>query len=248
MTRSTLFACLAMAAVTHGAHARAPVAHVEIYDRTQHEVLPEYRKSGERWIAGERGHEYAVRIRNRSDVRVLAVVSVDGINAVTGAAASPAQSGYVIEPGESVSVVGWRKDLDRTAAFVFVDPARSYAARTARPENIGVIGVALFRERAVQFAPEKQEEVTDATGRPQRSAESRASAPAASIGTGHGRREHSPAQWTRFERESHTPDSIVTLRYESRERLLAMGVIPRARAPRAYPDPFPAAYGFVPDP
>lgn len=247
MTRSTLLACLAMTAVTHAAQARAPVAHVEIYDRTQHEVLPEHRKFGERWVAGERGHEYAVRIRNRSDVRILAVVSVDGVNAVTGKTASPAQSGYVIEPGDSVSVAGWRKDLDRTAAFVFVDPAQSYAARTGRPDNLGVIGVALFRERTAQVAKAEQE-VADAATTAQHGAESRAAAPAASIGTGHGRREHSPALWTRFERESSTPDSLVTLRYESRERLLAMGVIPRARAPRAHPDPFPAAYGFVPDP
>lgn len=247
MTRSTLIACLAMAAVTHAVHARAAVAHVEIYDRTQHEVLPEYRRFGERWIAGERGHEYAVRIRNRSDVRVLAVVSVDGVNAVNGKSASPSQSGYVVEPGESVSVAGWRKDLERTAAFVFVDPAQSYAARTGRPDDVGVIGVALFRERAAPVELARQD-VADSAARSQRSAESRGAAPAASIGTGHGRREHSPAEWTRFERESNTPDSIVTLRYESRERLLAMGVMTGARVPRARPDPFPAAYGFVPDP
>jgi len=247
MNQGTLFASLALAMLAQAAHARAPVAQVEVYDRTQREVLREYRRFGERWIAGERGHEYAVRIHNRSEVRVLAVVSVDGVNAANGKTASPDQSGYVIEPGDSVSVAGWRKDLDRTAAFVFVDPERSYAARTDRPDNLGVIGVALFRERAAPVAIAAPESA-DSAAKTQRSAESRAAAPAASIGTGHGRREHSPAQWTRFERASSTPDSIVTLRYESRQQLLAMGVIPRARVPRAQPDPFPAAHGFVPDP
>ncbi|HNR23576.1 MAG TPA: hypothetical protein PKL49_11210 [Steroidobacteraceae bacterium] len=247
MAKSIPMACLAIAALLPAAYARAPAAQVEIYDRTQQEVLPQYRRFGARWIAGETGHEYAVRIRNRSDVRILAVVSVDGVNAVTGETASPAQSGYVIEPGDSVSVAGWRKSLDRTAAFVFVDPAQSYAARTGRPDDVGVIGVALFRERTAQVAQAKQK-VADANAGAQRSAESRAAAPTASIGTGHGRKEHSPAHWTRFERASRTPDSIVTLRYESRERLLAMGVIPRVRPPRTHADPFPAAHGFVPDP
>lgn len=247
MARSILLACLALAALAPAVHARAPVAQVEIYDRTKHEVLPQYHRLGERWIAGELGHEYAVCIRNRSDARILAVVSVDGVNAVSGETASPAQAGYVIEPGDSVSVAGWRKDLERTAAFEFVDPAQSYAVRTGRPDDVGVIGVALFRERAAQVAHVERKSA-DASAQGQRSAESRAAAPTASIGTGHGRKERSPARWTRFERASDTPDSIVTLRYERRERLLAMGVIPRAHPPRTHADPFPAAYGFVPDP
>ena len=91
-----------------------------------------------------------MRIRNCTDQRLLAVLSVDGVNAVTGETASPDQSGYVIEPGGYVTVQGWRKDLDRTAAFYFSDPEDSYAARTGRPNDLGVIGVALFRERPIE--------------------------------------------------------------------------------------------------
>jgi len=87
------------------------------------------------------------------DRRLLAVVSVDGVNVVTGESASPDQSGYVLDPGDYVNIQGWRKDLDRTAAFYFSDPADSYAARTGRPNDLGVIGVALFREREVEPAP-----------------------------------------------------------------------------------------------
>jgi len=38
------------------------------------------------------------------------------------------------------------------------------------------------------------------------------------------------------------------LRYESREQLVAMGILPRPRVHRSAPNPFPAAQGFVPDP
>ena len=65
------------------------------------------------------------------------------------------------------------------------------------------------------------------------------------IGTGHGRSEHSATSYTDFERASSTPDEVITIHYDSRENLLAMGVIP---APRTVPNPFPAAAGFVPDP
>lgn len=217
------------------------VAQVDVYDRTTGESLPTHRGRGARWIVGERGHEYSVRIRNCSDVRVLAVVSVDGVNAVTGQSAAPSQSGYVIEPGGYVTVEGWRKSLARTAAFVFTDPSRSYAARTNRPDDVGVIGVALFREREPRVTE------ADSAAR-QKSAASAAATPAPSLGTGHGRGEYSPAQWTAFERASTTPDEIHALRYESREALIAMGVLPRPRASRDTPDPFPAAPGFVPDP
>jgi hypothetical protein len=61
---------------------------------------------------------------------------------------------------------------------------------------------------------------------------------AGGLGTGHGRREHSPAYYVEFERASRAPAEIVTLYYDSRRNLLARGVLRE-------PQPFP---GFVPDP
>jgi hypothetical protein len=37
--------------------------------------------------------------------------------------------------------------MDRTAAFYFTDLGDSYAARTGRPHNVGVVGVAVFQEK-----------------------------------------------------------------------------------------------------
>jgi hypothetical protein len=151
--------------------------------------------------------------------------------------------------------------MTRVAAFEFTSLSNSYAARTGRPDNVGVIGVAVFREKARPVPPaappvlhEKQSSrdapapaasaMGDAVGsnegarRSERAQESR-------IGTGHGRSESSVTSYTDFERASSTPDEIITIHYDSRENLLAMGVIP---APRPVPNPFPAAAGFVPDP
>ena len=123
-------------------------ASVEIVDRTEGRVLPVYSFAGQRYVVGNPGNEYAIRVRNTGGERVLAVMSVDGVNVITGDTASPSQSGYVISPNESYDIAGWRKSMSRTAAFYFTSLANSYAARTGRPDNVGVIGVAIFRERS----------------------------------------------------------------------------------------------------
>ena len=48
---------------------------------------------------------------------------------------------------ECADIQGWRKNLARTAAFYFTELPDAYATRTGRPENVGVIGVAVFREK-----------------------------------------------------------------------------------------------------
>ena len=71
---------------------------VEILDRKTGRVLPVYWHDGVRHVAGEPGREYEIRLRNHAGGRVLAVTSVDGVNVITGGTASPAQSGYVLDP------------------------------------------------------------------------------------------------------------------------------------------------------
>lgn len=225
---------------------------VEIYDRTSGRVLPVYWHEGERHVAGEPGHEYEIRIRNSSHGRVLAITSVDGVNVITGRTASPDQSGYVLDGHERVEIDGWRKSLDQVAAFYFTELPDSYAARTGRPENVGVIGIALFRERvryphayftespAAPSAVTADERTADAGARRERE-ESR-------LGTGHGRRRDSGATYTHFERASADPDEIVRIYYDSKRNLVARGVIPRSKHRFAHrpPEPFPGQ--FVPDP
>jgi hypothetical protein len=256
-------AALLAACVPCGAARAGSLARVDVYDRTLGEALPTFRRAGRQYVAGQPGNEYAIRIRNCSNRRVLAVVSVDGVNVVTGETADPDQSGYVIEPGDYVNIAGWRKDLNRTAAFYFTDPSDSYASRTGRPDDLGVIGVALFSERVHEVQLESRDAAASELPAPARSEARRAGtaksagsvaqvpAAEASLGTGHGRREDSPAQWVAFERDSNRPDQVVRIRYERRERLVAMGVLPatpRHRDDWREPNPFPGDTGFVPDP
>ncbi|MBS1173827.1 MAG: hypothetical protein H6R12_2657 [Proteobacteria bacterium] len=56
----------------------------------------------------------------------------------------------MLEPYSSAEISGWRKSLEEVAQFYFTSLPDSYAARSDRPENAGVIGVAVFRERPQQ--------------------------------------------------------------------------------------------------
>lgn len=67
------------------------------------------------------------------------------------------------------------------------------------------------------------------------------------LGTGHGPREDSQVSYTGFIRASSTPDDVITLYYDTRERLIAQGVVPVSDQEQASrPEAFPGH--FVPDP
>jgi hypothetical protein len=251
---------------------------VQVYDRTEARYLPTYQFEGRTYVVGKPGNEYSLSLRNQSGERVMVVSSVDGVNIITGETASPQQSGYVLAPGQSAEITGWRKSMANTAAFYFTEHDNSYAARTGRPNDVGVIGVAVFRERHVQppirlYKPlnegkNEPSPYNSAEPEPGRAdaAESAQSAPGAasgelsrraekSLGTGHGRIEQSETRYTDFQRASTTPDQVITLYYDTYSNLQAKGV-PVWRdggnryAYKPQPRPFPRdpTPGFVPDP
>ncbi len=237
------------------AHAGTPV-EVEIRDHRTGEVLPVYWHEGERHVAGEPGREYEIRLRSQGGGRMLAVTSVDGVNVITGKTASPLGSGYVLDPWAVVDIDGWRKSMEQVAAFYFTALPDSYAARTGRPDNVGVIGVALFSERqpiplasrddAGPSAPQPAAE--SAAERKSRRAEDGLARQEERLGTGHGRRLDSGATYTSFDRASDEPDEVIRIYYDSHRNLVARGIIPRPhdRFAERLPDPFPNA--DVPDP
>jgi hypothetical protein len=234
-----------------------------VVDRTTGLRIPVHRHDGKLYVAGKVGDRYAVRIANRSAGRVLAVVSVDGVNVVTGEIASPEQNGYVLASGQAFDIMGWRKSLNEVAAFYFTQLPNSYAARTDRPNHVGVIGVAVFREWS---APRSA--ITPYASPRSRRAESHGadSATASSaptedgvavlerrkhmseekIGTGHGEREHSEVVYTDFRRATAGPSETITLYYDTQANLIARGIV-RPSVPVVAPNPFPAGR-FVSDP
>lgn len=233
---------------------------LSIVDRDQGNELPYYSQRGQRWVAGQNGHPYSLRLTNRTPGRVLVVLSVDGLNVINGQVASPDQTGYVLEPWQRADITGWRKSHQEVAQFVFTDPGRSYASRTGRPDNVGVIGMAVFNEApylrppvapAAPMARQRaQVPAAESADRALSSVEATgsavASAPAPALGTGHGARESSYSGSTDFRRASRMPVQQVWVRYDSERNLIARGITPRPRPLGGEPQAFPGQ--FVPDP
>ncbi len=265
--------CAALLALVTSTTAQAGnLLDLAVIDRDSGETLNTWSRDGKLYVAGVPGHRYAVRMTNRSNARVLAVLSVDGVNAVSGETAGTGQTGYVLDARQSTEINGWRKSLDEVAQFNFTALPDSYAAQTGRPANVGVIGVAVFTERApprrmhdrIAAAPppaprasmneqeSAQAEMSDAApaAAPQEkastSALARSEAKRERLGTGHGEREWSRVTTTPFERASSRPAETVSIWYDSYRNLAARGIIPRA--PLAHRDPNPFPNGFVADP
>jgi hypothetical protein len=232
--RMVVVAAATLLAAGHAlAHGR--LVDVSVYDRADGRWLPVYWHEGRAYVVGKAGNEYQVRLRSRQREELLAVVSVDGVNVITGQTANPSQSGYVIAPRGTLDIQGWRRSLSQTAAFYFTALPDSYAARTGRPEDVGVIGIALFRKKqepqpSAPIAPQARSESAERDSR---------------LGTGHGRHETSYATHVTFERATSTPAQIITLYYDSHANLVARGVIRDPIHVAPAPRPFP---GFVPDP
>lgn len=298
--RAVLAPLVLLAASTLALQAQAigRLADVTVIDRNTGATLPLYHHRGEYWVAGQYGAKYAIAVRNKLGERVLAVTAVDGVNVLSGETAAWDQTGYVFSPWQQYQVTGWRKSSSEVAAFEFSALGDSYAGRTGRPGNVGVIGVALFRERlpepVAQAAPaspsraERAEREADAPASlksapqgagksalaDQGSSAAEASAqapnapaglegmarrvpsrppaalPAPKLGTGHGARETSVVSHTSFARLQSQPNEVIRIRYDSRENLIASGVIRQPLPPTPGPNPFPESgnASYVPDP
>ena len=125
--KKALITVALMMGIASQAQAVGGVADVSVYDRAENRTLPVYHHQGRYYIAGKPGNEYQVNIRNNQPGEILSVIAVDGVNAVSGETANWGQTGYVLGAHTSFGIKGWRKSLQRTAAFFFTELENSYA-------------------------------------------------------------------------------------------------------------------------
>jgi len=147
--RTVLASAIALIGLAGRARAYDEIDMVDlkVVDRETGRDLPLWRHNGRLFVAGEQGDRYSLRVTNHTGGRVLAVLSVDGVNIITGETAGYDQRGYVLPPYGAYDLTGWRKSTTEVAAFAFTALPNSYAALTGRPGDVGVIGMAVFKER-----------------------------------------------------------------------------------------------------
>ena len=109
---------------------------------------------GRSYAVGESGHRYTIVLRNNTNFRLEAVLSVDGLDVLDGKAAAFAKRGYIMDPRAELEIDGFRQSMDAVAAFRFGSVRGSYAGqKTGDTRNVGVIGLALFNEVGTNPVP-----------------------------------------------------------------------------------------------
>ncbi len=211
--------------------------------------------SGRYYVEARKGCPYLVRLTNRTAERLGVVLTVDGLNAISGQRDHGRGRMYVLDPWRHATVQGWRTSLEDVRRFTFVDEKASYAARSNKANSrMGWIEVSVYREKRrrhlrddvtrdsderpaeagersgrAESAPSAPEPMADAKGEPR--TQGKSSARARSYpGTGWGPRAHDPVVLVDFRPEG-SPAQQTTLRYEYRRALVALGVLPSPHVP-----------------
>jgi hypothetical protein len=109
-----------------------------------------YNHRGQFFVEGRQGSAYELKIHNNTWGRVEVVPSVDGLSVMRDGPAGPDDSGYLVPSRSSIVIPGFRRNNDVVAEFLFADKRDSYSAATGQgTENVGVIGLMVFKERVV---------------------------------------------------------------------------------------------------
>jgi hypothetical protein len=223
-----------------------------------------YPARGRVYIEAVEGEEYALRLSNPLPVRVAVALSVDGLNTIDARRTTARDaSKWVIPPYGSITVSGWQMSSTRARRFYFTNERDSYANRIGRATDLGVITAVFFRERheRTEIVPRPtprplesqtrgdddrsdakrrtQSDAPAATRAENKAGEGRIAAPAPHkdeeyAATGIGRSVGNDVWRVEMDLESQ-PAAEVTLRYEFRDALVRLGVLPRSYPPHIDP-------------
>ena len=189
---------------------------------------PRYAHQGRWYIEALKSREYAIQLRNPFGVRVAVALSVDGLNTIDARQTSAADARkWVLDPYETVTIIGWQTTRTEARLFEFTTEERSYGQALGRTTNFGVISAVFFKERV----PEVR--TADESARAQ--AQQPAAAPRSEsmvkreneeyAATGMGRRTDHIVTQVRLNLED-VPAHTVNIRYEFRPQLVQLGILP----------------------
>ena len=232
--------------------------------------VKEYYKDGKTYVEARGGARFTIKVKNNGYRRILAVPSVDGLSVMNGKEASLHSGGYIVSAYNTITIDGWRTSDSDVAEFFFTNPEGSYAVKSDKPGNLGVIGVAIFREKEVlasfqwrtieaapvypgwwpnQNIPTYLCAGTSAMYNAVNTSGGAALSPSGAVtrsmssqelGTGFGASKQSEVTTVRFEEES-SPDSVFEIFYNSHKQLELLGIEFREKV-YVSPQAFPGRY------
>lgn len=109
-----------------------------------------FRGDGRPFVAGEPGQTVAVRVKNRTTVRLEVLVSLDGRSILADEPADLASSrGLVLATGAVYDFKVWRLNDETGREIILGSVSDAIATQaTGSSEGVGVIGIATWRERS----------------------------------------------------------------------------------------------------
>lgn len=207
--------------------------------------LPALAGRGRNYIEAIAGREYSLRFTNHTDRRLAVAVSVDGLNSIDAQTTTAGEgSKWIVEPYQTITLDGWQTSSDVARRFFFTTETASYGAWLGETDNLGVISAVVFRERVPEPSRFRSEERKGHPGPAARQgasdsssgneAEAAASAPSEAdaglseeyAATGIGREVDHRVTRIHFDSEA-TAAARLELRYEYRDALVKLGLLPR---------------------
>jgi hypothetical protein len=236
--------------------------------------VDEYAARGKSYVEALRNREYSVRLCNRTGERIAVALSVDGLNSIDARTTTARDARkWVLSPYETITLDGWQVSSETARRFFFTTEEKSYGSWLGETQNLGIVAAAVFREKqppiSLYQAPKLQRDegrsrgkesshqpaAAEPTERADGSAMSGIPAPNKPddlAATGIGRKTSHPVQEVVFDAEE-APATVLELRYEYRDSLVRLGVLPafdpsgdplsRRERARGFENP-----GFAPDP
>jgi len=211
------------------------------------------------YVEALRSKEYEIRLTNHTGERVAVALAVDGLNSIDAKHTSARDARkWILGPWESVTIPGWQTSSGTARRFVFTTEAGSYGAWLNRTSDLGIVSAAFFRERprpepeARIDSRQRDAESPAAAGAPRENSAAKCAPEAKDslAATGIGRQVDHGVIRVDFDEEDR-PAAVVSLRYEYRDALVRLGVLPSstddALARRERSRGF-ASDGFAPDP
>ena len=224
--------------------------------------LAEYPTRGTNYIEALHGREYALRLTNLIDRRIAVALAVDGLNSIDAKTSTAEKaSKWVLGPYETTTISGWQVSSTDARRFFFTTEENSYGAWLDSTANLGVIEAVVFREKKPimtlgQWLGSRSSAAPAPAdrARPSGEAEKRAGESADEDGlaaTGIGRRVDHQVRRVHLDLEDR-PAAQLRLRYEYRQQLVHLGVLPSpeeetALARRERANGF-SDFSFAPDP
>lgn len=211
----------------------------------------EYAARGTSYIEALKNREYSVRLRNRTAERIAIALSVDGLNSIDARTTTAGDARkWVLGPYETITLDGWQTSSATARRFFFTTEEKSYGNWLGRTQNLGLVAAAVFREKrqptSIYGVPRLQREESQSRG-------DESNSPPAPMGqaggaeaegrilprhpddlpkksddlaaTGIGQETSHPVREVFFDSED-SPTAVLDLRYEYRDSLVRLGVLP----------------------